>query len=144
MLPPMPKPKVLSAGVIPVHLGAPGERYLLLRVYAYWDFPKGLVGAGEEPVAAALRELEEETTLTGAKLRWGDAYRETPPYAGGKVARYYVAEVERTDVRLPVSPELGKPEHHEFRWAGYDEARSLVAERVQPILDWARALILAS
>jgi len=41
-------------------------------------------------------------------------------------------------VTLPVSPELGRPEHHEFRWTGWDEARALLPARLLPILDWAR------
>ena len=129
-----------AAGCVVVRRQPEGLRYLLLRVYDYWDFPKGGVGAGEEPLAAALREVEEETTLTGLRFVWGEVYRETPPYSGGKVARYYVAESPRGDVSLPVSPELGRPEHHEFRWVGLDEARSLVGERVRAILEWAHGV----
>jgi hypothetical protein len=39
---------------------------------------------------------------------------------------------------LPVSPELGRPEHHEYRWVTYEEARSLLPLRLLPILEWAR------
>ncbi len=38
------KPKILSAGVIIVRYFDAGWRYLLLRVYDYWDFPKGARG----------------------------------------------------------------------------------------------------
>ncbi len=118
-------------------------RYLLLRVYGYWDFPKGEIGAGEEPLAAAVREVEEETTLAGLRFPWGEVYRETPPYSGGKVARYYLAESPAGEVRLPVSPALGRPEHDEFRWLSYVEARRRLGPRLQPILDWADALVAA-
>ena len=136
-------PPTLSAGVIVVRKHADGYRYLLLRAYRYWDFPKGLVEAGEDPPASAVREVAEETTLTDLEFRWGKDYRETGPYARGKVARYYVAESTEGDVSLPVSPELGQPEHHEFRWLNYKAARNLLAPRVQPILDWAHALVSA-
>jgi bis(5'-nucleosidyl)-tetraphosphatase len=132
---------VLSAGVIILRRLADRPHYLLLRVYGYWDFPKGLTEKDEEPLAAALREVEEETTLTNLCFRWGKDFRETPPYAMGKVARYYVAESDRGEVSLPINPELGHPEHDEFRWCTYEEARELVADRVKPILDWAHALI---
>ncbi|MEW6521734.1 MAG: bis(5'-nucleosyl)-tetraphosphatase [Thermodesulfobacteriota bacterium] len=132
---------VLSAGVIIMRRLAGRPHYLLLRVYNYWDFPKGLAEKGEEPLAAALREVEEETGLTSLSFRWGRDFRETPPYAMGKVARYYVAEAEQGEVSLPVNPELGYPEHHEFRWCSYQEAREMVADRVKPILDWAHSLI---
>lgn len=116
-------------------------RYLLLRVYDYWDFPKGEIGPGEEPLAAAVREVEEETTLADLRFPWGEVYRETLPYSGGKVARYYLAESPVGEVRLPVSPELGRPEHHEFRWLAYDEARERVGARVQAILAWADGVV---
>lgn len=135
--------KPLSAGVIVVRRHGDHYRYLVLRAYNYWDFPKGLVEAGEEPLASAVREVAEETTLTDLDFRWGEDYRETGPYARGKVARYYVAESAQGEVSLPVNPELGYPEHHEFRWLDYKTARKLLAPRVQPILDWARALIRA-
>ena len=53
----------LSAGIIVVrHIDAK-PNFLLLRAYEYWDFPKGIVEPGEQPLEAALREVEEETTL---------------------------------------------------------------------------------
>jgi bis(5'-nucleosidyl)-tetraphosphatase len=130
----------LSAGVVVVRGFPPRRRYLLLRAYRYWDFPKGLVEAQELPLQAALRELAEETGLRDAELRWGERYRETEVYGRGKVARYYLAACEHGDVCLPVNPELGRPEHHEFRWLDYVAARQLLVARLQPILDWADAL----
>ncbi len=132
--------KVLSAGIIVVSRSRGGCRYLLLRAYSYWDFPKGLVRAGEEPLEAARRELEEETGLSAVEFSWGLGFRETIPYGRGKVARYYVAETAETRVVLPVSEELGRPEHHEYRWVSPGEAGVLLAHRVRPILDWAAGL----
>jgi bis(5'-nucleosidyl)-tetraphosphatase len=113
---------------------------LVLRVYRNWDFPKGLVEPGEEPLAAALREVTEETSLTGLALRWGEVWRETEPYAGGKVARYYVAESASGTVELPVNPELGRPEHHEFRWLDLDAAARVLPPRLQSVLRWAQTV----
>ena len=53
------------------------------------------------------------------------------------MARYYLAESLSGDVFLPVSPELGEPEHQEFRWVSYEETLSLVNDRVRAVLDWA-------
>ncbi len=133
----------LSAGVVVVRRHGDEYHYLLLRAYDYWDFPKGLVEPGEDPRSSAIREVAEETTLTDLDFRWGEDYRETEPYGRGKIARYYVAESGAGEVSLPVSPELGHPEHHEFRWCDYRSARSLLPPRVQPILDWAHALVSA-
>ena len=138
------EPALLSAGVIIVRFIEQIPHYLLLRVYGYWDFPKGLVEKGEKPLEAAKREVEEETTLSGLDFRWGQEYRQTEPYSYGtrKRARYYLAASPTGEVNLPVSPELGRPEHHEFRWFPYEEARTLLSERVQPIFDWANDLVV--
>ena len=41
-------------------------------------------------------------------------------------------------MRLPISHELGRPEHHEWRWVSFDEAEDLLPPRLALILDWAR------
>ncbi len=131
----------LSAGVVVVRRAGDAWHYLLLRAYDYWDFPKGIVEPGEDPLAAAIRETEEETTLTGLNFRWGHVFIETDPYGKIKIARYYVAESKDGEVNLPVSAELGHPEHDEYRWLDYESAHRLLVPRVQAILDWARKII---
>lgn len=134
--------RILSSGVVVVHWTGHHYLYLLLRAYNYWDFPKGAVEAGEAPLAAAVREVEEETTLTGLRFRWGDAYRETHPYnQGRKVARYYIAESPSMDVRLPPNPALGRPEHSEFRWVTRAESWGMLTPRVRAILEWTDGII---
>jgi len=130
-----------AAGAVVVRPAGPEWRYLVLRAYRNWDFPKGLVEPGETPLAAALREVREETSLESLELRWGEVSRETEPYGAGKVAQFYLALSADGDVQLLVSPELGRPEHHEYRWTSYAEARGLLPPRLQPILDWARSVI---
>jgi bis(5'-nucleosidyl)-tetraphosphatase len=133
------KDPLLSAGVVIVRHGDAGCRYLLLRSFKYWDFPKGEVEPGEDPFASACREVEEETGLKQLDFRWGRLFHETEPYGSRrKIARYYVAESEVGDVYLPVSPELGVPEHHEYRWLDYEAARAILVPRVVAVLDWAR------
>jgi len=133
---------IMSAGVIVVTQRKDGLHYLVLRVHNYWDFPKGIVEPGESPLEGAIREVQEETTLDDLVFIWGEDYRETPVYRNNKIARYYVAESQRLDVDLPVTEELGHPEHDEFCWLSYGEAHERLHARVQPILDWAHALIL--
>lgn len=115
-----------------------GWRCLVLRVYRNWDLPKGAPEEGEAPLAAALREAAEETGLRALELAWGDAYRETPVYARGKVARVYLALSREGDVVLPVSAELGRPEHHEWRWVSFADAAALLPPRFGDIVRWAR------
>ena len=132
---------VLSAGAVIVRRFDSHYRYLLLRVRDYWDFPKGMVEPGEDLLAAAIRETEEETTLTDLDCCWGRPYIETEPYGKNKIARYYLAESKTGKVDLPVSAELGHPEHDEFRWMEYDAARGLLVPRVLAVLDWAGKII---
>lgn len=112
-------------------------RYLLLRAYNYWDFPKGEVEPGEKPLESAIREVAEETSLTGLLFRWGWDYTETPPYAHKKIARYYLAEAPTGQVDLPVNPDLGRPEHDEYRWLSCRQAKGLLNERLRAVLGWA-------
>jgi bis(5'-nucleosidyl)-tetraphosphatase len=137
----MTKRTRLSAGAIVVRRRDGRWQCLVLRAFRNWDFPKGLVEPGEEPLAAALREVEEETSLKALALPWGAVWRETEPYAGGKVARYYVAESTEGTVVLPVSPELGRPEHHEFRWLDFEAARRILPPRLQAVLTWAQTAV---
>ena len=101
-----------------------GWRFLLLRAFNHWDFPKGMVEAGEEPLAAAIREVREETLINDLEFAWGETYTETGPYSRGKVARYYLARTDTSAVTLTVIEELGRAEHNEFRWVDYDGASS--------------------
>ena len=63
------------------------------------------------------------------------------PYSGNKVARYYLGETEEVEIELPISKELGRPEHHEYRWVTYDEAEDLLPPRLAGVLDWAKRTI---
>ena len=127
----------LSAGVSVLRDTPAGRRYLLLRAWRYWDFPKGAVEPQETPLQAAVREVREETGLTELEFAWGEDYRETAPYNRGKVARYYLARTRQDQVTLAANPVTGIREHMEYRWVGYAAALKLVTPRVQLILDWA-------
>ena len=137
----MDKRLIRSAGAVVFRRTDRGPRLLVLRAYKNWDFPKGLVEPGESPLDAAKREVAEETGLTDLEFPFGDAHKDTLPYAGGKVARYFLAETKQSDVKLPVSPELGRPEHHEWRWVSFDEAEELLPPRLAGVLDWARQML---
>lgn len=127
-----------SAGIVVVRKAGEGWLLLLLRAYQNWDFPKGTMEEGESPIETAIRETEEETGLTNLEFSWGEIFMETSPYGTPpKIARYYLAKTDRTEIVLPVSEELGRPEHDEWRWVNFIEAENLLPPRLQPVLSWA-------
>lgn len=136
---PRVKPKhPRAAGAVVFRRTERGIRLLVLRAYKNWDFPKGMVDPGEEQIDAARREIAEETGLSGLEYPFGEEFKETLPYSGNKVARFYLAETTEHDIELPVSPELGRPEHHEYRWVSFEEAEVLLPPRLAAVLDWAK------
>ena len=134
----------LSAGVAVVRRSQPEWLFLMLRAYRNWDFPKGMVEPGETPLAAARREVAEESGITDLRFTWGEVFIETAPYAGNKIARYYVAETSTREAILSVQPSLGRPEHHEWRWLTVGEALSLAVPRLQQVVNWAAGVINAA
>jgi 8-oxo-dGTP pyrophosphatase MutT (NUDIX family) len=99
---------LLSAGVVVVRREEGEWKYLFLRAYRNWDFPKGLVETGEVPLDTAKREVEEETGIVNLNFRWGPCFKETPPYLGKKkIARYYLERRKSPATILP-RPPLGR------------------------------------
>jgi 8-oxo-dGTP pyrophosphatase MutT (NUDIX family) len=121
-----------------------GIRFLLLRAYRHWDFPKGTVEPGESPLDAAIRETAEETQIDDLSFEWGTDCIETGPYAQGKRARYYLASTRIDAVHFALNPKLGRPEHHEHRWVDLIEAVALASARLQPVLAWAALKLSAA
>ncbi len=133
---------ILSAGIVIVRKEEEEWKYLFLRAFRNWDFPKGLVERGEDPLETAQREVEEEAGITDLKFSWSYEFKETEPYSGGKkIARYYIAETTQSEVTFSINPELGMPEHHEYRWLSYEEIKKLSPERLLPIIEWAHHLL---
>ena len=131
----------LSCGVVVVRKTDAGWVTLMLRAFHHWDFPKGIRERGEEPMQAAIREVDEETGVSELSFDWGDRFFETGPYSRGKIARYFIATTTQEEVEMGISPETGEPEHHEWRWVTFDEAFDLGAPRVRSIVQWARQII---
>jgi bis(5'-nucleosidyl)-tetraphosphatase len=128
-----------SYGIVPIAIGQDHSPvFLLLRAYQNWDFPKGGADEGETPLDAAKREMIEETGITQLDLQWGNISIDTEIYSKDKVASYFLARVEKQDISLPVSEELGKPEHDEYRWVTFEEAQALLPQRLSRILEWAK------
>jgi 8-oxo-dGTP pyrophosphatase MutT (NUDIX family) len=131
----------LSCGVVVVRRAPDGWKTLMLRAYRNWDFPKGMREDGETSLAAAVREVGEETGIHDLDFGWGDGFMDTGPYSRGKVARYYIAETGQEAIEMGISPDTGRPEHHEARWLSFDEAWDITSPRVRDVVRWARNVI---
>ena len=131
----------LSCGAVIARETGDGWLTLMLRAYHNWDFPKGICEEGESPMDAAIREIGEETGITDLDFAWGERSTDTGPYNRGKTARYYLAKTVQESVKMGIAPELGRPEHHEYRWMSFDEAYDLSAPRVRVVVQWARQII---
>lgn len=55
-----------TGGALEVFLAHPGGPFWARRDAAAWTIPKGIINPGEEPLAAAQREFQEETGIVPA------------------------------------------------------------------------------
>jgi bis(5'-nucleosidyl)-tetraphosphatase len=110
-----------SAGVILFRDSPAGRRFLLLDYGKYWDYPKGHVEKGEDDRTAAVRELAEETGISGAAFVSG--FEEEIQYffrhsARGLVRKTVVFFLASTDIE---AVKLSH-EHVGFAWVSGEEA----------------------
>jgi bis(5'-nucleosidyl)-tetraphosphatase len=109
----------ISAGIILCRQQSERE-YLLLDYGSHWDFPKGHIEPGEEPVRTARRELEEETGVRDADLLPGFERRIQYFYrrAGEQMRKEVVFFLAVT----PTGAVTLSHEHYDSAWLPYPAA----------------------
>ena len=134
---------IQSAGVAIVNLELGEElepTVLCVRAYANWDFPKGHLEEGESHVEAAIREVQEEVTLShGPDYILPGATAGSTTYGSGakkNTATYYIGIcTSDKEPFLPISEELGKPENDEWAWVPISKLNSMMPARLQGVCD---------
>jgi predicted NUDIX family NTP pyrophosphohydrolase len=131
------------AGTLEVLLIHPGGPYWRNKDAGAWMIPKGGVEEGEEPLAAALREFEEEvgTRLEGTPRplcrirqkggKWVEAYAlEGDLDADAIVSNEFQLEVPARSGRFRSYPEVDRA-----AWMALPKARRMILPSQSPILD---------
>jgi 8-oxo-dGTP pyrophosphatase MutT (NUDIX family) len=134
-----------SAGGIVYRLDNGEPRYLLIRdSYRNWGFPKGHLEGGEQPEAAAVREVSEETGVQELALRglvgtieWYFRFRGDLIH---KVCHFFLMESGRSRT----SPQRAEG-ITACRWSTYVEAERMISYRnAREVLRRAHRMILES
>jgi len=132
---------IQSAGVVVIDWEPKEPEALCVRAYSNWDFPKGKVDPGESLQQAAIRELQEETSLeTPVDVALTRGVAPSVTYGRGrraKTATYFIGNrVSDTTPFLPPSPELGRPENDEYRWVPISRLSQLMPPRLSPVVSF--------
>jgi bis(5'-nucleosidyl)-tetraphosphatase len=114
-----------AGGVV---LGGRGRVIVVSQHGTSWSLPKGGLEEGEDDLAAARREIREETGVTDLRLirDLGDYRRFRMGADGGedpselKTIRLFLFETDETDLRP------ADPDNPEARWVTPEEAASLL------------------
>jgi bis(5'-nucleosidyl)-tetraphosphatase len=134
----MSKVRPKSAGIILVRRFEDGPRILGLRRFSSYDLPKGHIETGEDALTAAVRETEEESSVTSISFPWG--YVHTDVAMPHKDVILFIGETDQ-DGALAKNPESGRWEHHGLRWLSLDEALEADFGRLGPAVEWAVRIV---
>jgi len=118
--------------------GITKRRFLLMRHSNRWDLPKGHVDKGEKKKQCALRELEEETSITSDdikidgsfkfKERYIVSYKSDAKAKKQKTLTIYLAElIKPVDIRLT--------EHIGYEWIDWKPPHKIQENSIDPLLE---------
>lgn len=137
--------KQVVAGFIIYRRTEDGIKYLLLyRRGAYWNFPKGHFELGENAMATALRETEEETGISSRELHVVPGFKTYVRFSFEKEGRQiydtvilYLAETRKAEVKI--SPR----EHSGYAWFLYPDAMHILGryQGIKKALNQANAFL---
>jgi predicted NUDIX family NTP pyrophosphohydrolase len=138
-----------AAGRLEVLLVHPGGPFWAKKDAGAWSLPKGGIEEGEEPLAAALREFEEETGTRPTGEAIALEPRRQPAgklvYAWAMRGDLDPAAVTSTTFSMEWPPRSGRrqefPEVDRAEWFTLDEARGKILKGQAPFLDELQRLV---
>ena len=113
----------------------------------WWQMPQGGIDGNEDPAAAALRELEEETAVRSAEIiaeapgwynydlpehligkSWKGKYR-------GQTQKWFAARFTGKDSEINLAPPGHKQEFDQWRWVRMNEVIDAIIPFKKPVYE---------
>ena len=113
----------------------------------WWQMPQGGIDGNEDPAAAALRELEEETAVRSAEIiaeapgwynydlpehligkSWKGKYR-------GQTQKWFAARFTGNDSEINLAPPGHKQEFDQWRWVKMNEVIDAIVPFKKPVYE---------
>ncbi|MDB4337398.1 NUDIX domain-containing protein [bacterium] len=105
-------------------------QFLALHLYGRFDIPKGKVDEGESHLEAAVREADEEASLSVYDFKWG-----TESFDTQKTRCWLVQTSQKPKIKK--NPVTGEYEHHGWKWVDYDSMISKCHSHLVGAIQWA-------
>jgi bis(5'-nucleosidyl)-tetraphosphatase len=109
------------------------NNYKVLGLWARggYDIPKGHVEDGEDFLQTAIRETQEESSITDLQFRWGQK-----PIIVDQL-KVYLAETNQAG-EVVANEHSGILEHEHLKWMDWDEMYEKTYDYLRPAVLWAK------